>query len=81
MKRLLTFCLVLAVVAAFSLPVLAQEVFTGKIQALDKIAKTITINGIEYLLTEKAAQINLRVGAMVEVTVEGIKVTKLRLLT
>jgi len=44
MKRLLAFFLVLAVVAAFSLPVLAQEVVTGKIQTLDRVAKKINID-------------------------------------
>jgi hypothetical protein len=80
-KKVLVFFLALAVMVAFSLPVLAQEVVTGKIQALDIVAKKITINGTEYSLTDKTAQVKLKVGDMVQVTVEGTKVTKLRLLT
>jgi hypothetical protein len=80
-KKLLVFLLALAVVVAFSLPVLAQEVVTGKIQAFDRVAKKITVNGTEYLLSDKVAQVKLKVGDMVQITVEGTKVTKLRLLT
>ncbi len=79
-KMLLAFFLALAVMVAFSLPVLAQEVVTGKIQALDKVAKKIAINGIEYSLSNKAAQVRVRVGDMVQATVEGNIVTKLSLL-
>lgn len=77
MKRLLAFFLALAVVAAFSLPVLAQEVVPGKIQALDKVAKKITINGRQYSLNDEAAQAEFKTGDRVEATIEGKVVKKL----
>jgi hypothetical protein len=76
-KRLLVFFLALAVVVAFSLLVLAQEVVTGKIQALDKVAKKITINGRQYSLSDEAAQAQFKVGDRVEATIEGKVVKKL----
>ncbi len=76
-KKLLVFFLVLAVVVAFSLPVLAQEVVTGKIQVLDKVAKRININGREYSLSDEAAQTQFKKGDQVEATLEGKVVKKL----
>lgn len=76
-KKLLVFLLALAVVVAFSLPVLAQEVVTGKIQALDKVAKKITINGRQYSLSDEAAQTQFKIGDRVEATIEGKVVKKL----
>jgi hypothetical protein len=76
-KKLLVFLLALAVVVAFSLPVLAQEVVTGKIQALDKVAKKITINGRQYSLSDEAAQAQFKIGDRVEATLEGKVVKKL----
>jgi hypothetical protein len=80
-KKLLVSFLALAMLVAFSLPVLAQELVTGKIQALDQVGKKITISGTEYSLSDKAAQVKVKVGDMVEAAVEGNKVTKLRVLT
>jgi hypothetical protein len=76
-KRVLMIVLALAVVIAFSLPLLAQNVVTGKIQALDKVAKKITINKTEYSLSYEAAQANFNVGDEVEATIEGKVVKKL----
>ena len=76
-KKLFVFLLALAVVVAFSLPVLAQEVVTGKIQALDKVAKKITINGRQYSLSDEAAQAQFKIGDRVEATIEGKVVKKL----
>jgi hypothetical protein len=76
-KLLVVFLLALAVVVAFSLPVLAQEVVTGKIQALDKVAKKITINGRQYSLSDEAAQTQFKIGDRVEATIEGKVVKKL----
>jgi small-conductance mechanosensitive channel len=76
-KKLLVFFLALAVVVAFSLPVLAKEVVTGKIQALDKVAKKITINGRQYSLSDEAAQAQFKIGDRVEATIEGKVVKKL----
>jgi hypothetical protein len=77
MKKLLVFCLVLAVVAAFCLPVLAQDKVAGKIQALDTVGRKITISGTEYLLSDEAAKTEFKVGDDVEATVEGNVVKKL----
>lgn len=76
-KKLLVFFLVLAVVAAFSLPVHAQEVITGKIQALNKAAKKISINGREYSLSDEAAQTEFKKGDEVEASIQGKVVKKL----
>jgi hypothetical protein len=77
MKKLLVFFLALAVMAAFSLPVLAQEVVTGKIQMLDTFAKKISINGRQYSLSDEAAQAQFKIGDRVEATIEGKVVKKL----
>lgn len=76
-KKLLVFFLVLAVVAAFSLPVHAEEVITGKIQALNKAAKKISINGREYSLSDEAAQTEFKKGDEVEASIQGKVVKKL----
>lgn len=70
-KKVLAGFLVLAVMVAFSLPAFGQEVVKGKIDALDKDAKKITIGGTEYSLSEEAAQADVAVGDEVEATVEG----------
>ena len=77
MKKLMVFVLALALVVAFSLPVLAQDTIAGKIQSLDKIGKKIIIGGTEYALSEEAAQTTFKVGDAVEATVEGNVVKKL----
>jgi cell division protein FtsL len=77
MKKLLVFLLAFAVVMAFSLPSLAQDKVEGKIESLNKAAKKITINGIEYSLSDKAAKVEIRVGDLVVATVEGNVVKKL----
>lgn len=77
MKKLLVFFLVFAVVVAFSLPSLAQDKVEGKIEALNKSAKKITIDGIEYSLSDKAAQVEVKVGDRVVATVEGNMVKKI----
>ncbi len=79
-KKLLVFFLALAVVVAFSLPSIAQDKVEGKIEALNKTAKKITINGTQYSLSDEAAQVRVKVGDKVEATVEGTVVTKLGLL-
>jgi hypothetical protein len=78
-KKLLVFFLAFAVVVAFSLPALAQDIVQGKIKALDKTAKTITIGKTQYSLSDEAAQVMVKVGDMVEATVEGKVVKKLAL--
>jgi hypothetical protein len=77
MKKLLVLFLALALVVAFSLPVLAQDTIEGKIQALDKVGKKIIIGGTEYALSDEAAQTTFKVGEAVEATVEGNVVKKL----
>ena len=80
MKNLLVFFLAFAVAVAFSLPCFAQDQVEGKVEALNNATMKITINGIEYLLGKKAAQVKVKVGDMVQATVEGNIVTKLSLL-
>jgi hypothetical protein len=79
-KKLLVFFLALAVAAAISLPSFAQDKVEGKVQALDKAANKITINGSEYSLSNKAAQVMVKVGDMVQATIDGNTVTKLAVL-
>ncbi len=76
-KKVLTVFLALAVVAAFSLPVLAQETVKGKIDRLDREAKQIIINGEKYSLSDEAVQAEVEVGDEVEATVDGVTVIKL----
>jgi outer membrane receptor protein involved in Fe transport len=70
-KKVLAVFLALAVVVAFNLPVSAQDTVKGKIEALDKEAKKITISGTEYSLSDEAAQVEVAVGDEVEATVDG----------
>ena len=70
-KKVLAVFLALAVVVAFNLPVSAQDTVKGKIEALDKEAKKITIGGTEYSLSDEAAQVEVAVGDEVEATVDG----------
>jgi len=76
-KKVLLSFLALTVAIAFSLPVLARDTVTGRIQALDKVAKKITISGIEYSLSGEAAQTKFKIGDDVEATVEGNEVRSL----
>lgn len=78
-KKLLVFFLVFAVAAAFSLPALAQEIVQGKIVALDKASKTVVIGKTKYSLSDEAAQAKVKVGDIVNATVEGQIVKKLAL--
>jgi len=79
-KRLLVFLLVLAVAAAISSPSFAKDKIEGKVQALDKAANKITINNNEYSLSTKAAQVQVKVGDMVQAVIDGDTVTKLGVL-
>ena len=70
-KKLLVVFLALAVTVAVSLPSFAQDNVSGRVGARDKAANTIAINGNEYSLSYKAAQVNVKVGDLVKATVEG----------
>ena len=76
-KKLMVFFLALAVAVAISLPSFAQEQVSGRVEALDKAANKITINGNEYSLSYKVAQVNVKVGDLVKATVKGNMVTEL----
>ncbi len=80
MKKLWVFVLALALVVAMSLPSFAQDKVEGKIEAFNKAANKITINGTEYSLSRKAAEVKVRVGDMVRASIEGNAVTKLDIL-
>jgi len=70
MKKLAIVFLALAVVAAFNLPALAQEIIKGKIEALDTDAKKVTINGTEYTMSDEASQAEVYLGDEVEAIVQ-----------
>lgn len=70
-RKLLAASLVLVLMVAFTLPALAQETVKGKIEALDKESKKITIGGNEYTLSDEAAQVNVDVDDEVEATIEA----------
>jgi hypothetical protein len=76
-RRLLAASLVLVFLAAFTLPALAQETVKGKVEALDKGAKKISIAGTEYTLSDEAAKAYVKVGDEVEATLEAGAVKKL----
>jgi Cu/Ag efflux protein CusF len=67
-KKLLAGFLVLVVLVAFSLPALAKETVKGKVEALDKEAKKVTIGGTEYSLSDEASHAEVKVGDEVEAT-------------
>jgi hypothetical protein len=79
-KKVLVFFLALALVIAFSSPSLAKDKVEGKVDALNKAANKITINGSEYSLSDQAAQVRVKVGDIVQATVQGNTVTKLGVL-
>jgi hypothetical protein len=76
-RRLLAASLLLVLIAAFALPAVAQETVKGKIEALDKGAKKITIAGTEYALSDEAAKVNMRIGDEVEAAIDTGVVKKL----
>ena len=76
-RRLFATSPALVLMAAFTLSVLAQGTAKGKIDALDKRAKKVTIAGTEYTLSEEAAKANVKVGDEVEATIEAGVVKKL----
>ena len=76
-RKTLVISLALALVVAFGLAALAQNVVKGKVEALDKDAKKITISGTQYSLSDEAAKTEVAVGDEVEATVDGGVVTKL----
>jgi len=69
-KKALAVLMVLAVVVAFSLPAFAKDAVRGKVEALDKDAKKVTISGTEYSLSDEAVQAEVAVGEEVEAIVE-----------
>ena len=70
-KKVLAVLLAIAVVVAFTLPTFADETIKGKIEALDKDAKKITISGTGYSLSDEATRVEVAVGDEVEATVDG----------
>jgi len=78
MRKLFAGLLVLVVLVAFSLSALVNETVKGKIEALDKEAKKITIGGTEYVLSEEASQTDVAVGDEVEAIMEGGVVKNLK---
>ena len=92
LKRFLSISLLLAVIAAFTIPAFAEEVkapapekqvaaqpvsVKGTIEALDKKEKKVTIDGTVYTLGHRAAKADVKVGDVVEATVKDGKVKTL----
>ena len=76
-KKLMVFFLALAVAVAISLPSFAQDKVVGKVEALNKAASKVTINGTEYSLSNKAVHVKVKVGDLVRATVDGNTVIEL----
>jgi hypothetical protein len=70
-RKVLAVLLAVTVVLAFTLPTFADETVKGKIEALDKDAKKISISGTEYSLSDETAQVDVAVGDEVEAAVDG----------
>lgn len=80
-KKTLVVLMALAMLVALNLPAFAQAYVEGKVDALDKDAKKITIDDAEYTLSdEEAAKTQARVGDEVEATIEGTTVKSLIIL-
>ncbi len=59
----------LPLLAYSSFSALAQDVIKGKIQAIDRKAKRVTIRGIDYILGDEAVRTQIAVGDDVEAVV------------
>lgn len=70
-KKILALLTGLAMIMAFNLCAFAQAYLEGKVEALDKHAKKITIDDVEYILSDEAAKTQMRVGDEVQAAVEG----------
>ena len=70
-KKALAVLMALAVVVALILPALAEETVKGKVDALDRDANMITIDGTEYSLSDEAIQTDVAVGSEVQATVDS----------
>lgn len=69
-KKALIIFLVLGLSIAFCFQVLAMEVVKGKVLALDKEGKKISIGDKEYKLSDETLSIEIAVGDEVEAKVE-----------
>ncbi len=76
-KRIFAVLLAMAVAFALCVPAFASETVKGKIDAVDKDAKKITISGTEYSVSDEVAQTEVAVGDEVEATVDNGEVTAL----
>ncbi|MCX5897985.1 MAG: hypothetical protein NTY29_07310 [Proteobacteria bacterium] len=92
LKRFLSISVLLAVIAAFTIPAFAEDVkapapekqvaaqpvsVKGTIEALDKKEKKVTIDGTGYILSRRAAKSDVKVGDVVEATIDNGKVKTL----
>lgn len=86
LKRFLSISLLLAVLSLFTIPAFAAEAqppvpekqvatkastVKGKIEALDKKEKKITIEGTVYTLSPRAARTKAAVGDVVKTTIDN----------
>jgi phosphoheptose isomerase len=79
-KKLLVLIVILALVASFGFSTLAKagEIIKAKVEAVNKEAKKIVLDGKEYAMTDEVAQANVDVGDEVEATVDNEVVTEIK---
>ncbi len=80
LKRTLTLLTSLAIIMAFNLPAFTQAYLEGKVQAINKEAKKITIDDSDYILSDEVAKIQVRVGDEIQVSLEGDTIKTIEIL-
>ncbi len=79
-KKVLTLLTGFAMIMAFNLSAFAQAYLEGKVEAIDKDAKKITIDDSEYLLSDEVAKIQVHVGDEIQVSLEGNTIKTIEIL-
>jgi len=67
-------------VMTFNLSAFAQAYLEGKVEAIDKDAKKITIDDSVYILSDEVAKIQVRVGDEIQVALEGDTIKTIEIL-
>ncbi len=80
LKRILTLLTSFVIIMAFNLPAFAQAYLEGKVEAINKGAKKITIDDSEYILSDEVANIQVRVGDEIQVSLEGDTIKTIEIL-
>ncbi len=79
-KKVFALLMVLPMVMAFSFSAFAQAYLEGKVGAINKEAKKITIDDSEYILSDEVAKIQVRVGDEIQVSLEGDTIKTIEIL-